>query len=126
MRMHATVLVLVMTVCAGHSVADEIDAKVEHLMASVAEGCQGYAEILTSVKWDLIADAASKKGAVVTSSHRQALYKMQAHQCMIVRKIQMLEIFKESTSEEEWVKAGGDRTLVDLRKELSSTIGMEL
>ncbi len=63
---------------------------------------------------------------MVTSSHRQALYRMQFDQCMIVRKIQMLEIFKESTSEGEWARAGGDQTLVDLRSKLSLTIGMGL
>lgn len=126
MYMRTVILALGMTASIGLSAADEVDAKVESLMASIDEACQGYAEVLTGVKWDLIADTARKKGAVVTSSHRQALYRMQFDQCMIVRKIQMLEIFKESTSEGEWARAGGDQTLVDLRSKLSLTIGMGL
>ena len=124
MYIRTVILALGMTSSIGLSAADEVDAKVEGLMASIDEACQGYAEVLTGVKWDLIADTARKKGVVLASSHRQALYRMQFNQCMIARKIQMLKIFKESTSEEQWAKIGGDKTLLDLRRKLSLTIGM--
>lgn len=108
------------------AVATDIDGRLRGLMPSIERECQGYAEVLTEVKWKLVEDAAHKKGLVVTSQDRDSLYRVESVQCTIVQRIQVLEMLKKSTPLEDWVKTGGDEFLANLRLKLSSIIGRRL